>query len=137
MLEILEKRKKGEVELMTSELLRDEIAKIPDEYRRLHSVVYLLLADVPIMPTTIRTPPFKPNSFPYGNEKAPLLERLESLLDVADAGHVYQALRNGIDYVITVDRKTMLSRAEAVQRESGARLVSPIEFLRVLDSRPA
>jgi hypothetical protein len=63
------------------------------------TVIYSLLADVPLVDPTVRTPPFKPTSYPYGLEPAPLLEKLEAILpDKADAEHVYQAVRNGTPY---------------------------------------
>jgi hypothetical protein len=129
LLTLLESHKAGRVALVTARLAHDEISKIPDSYRSRHSMIYNLLADVPMAETTIRTPPFKPTSLPYGVEKAPLLEKLEAILpDKADAEHVYQAARSGVSYLITVDHKTMLSRAGAVQNFCGVRLVSPVVF---------
>lgn len=55
----------------------------------------------------------------------PSLERLEAVLDAADAEHVYQAARNEVAYLITVDRRTMLSHADKALHLSGVRLVSP------------
>jgi predicted nucleic acid-binding protein len=133
LLAILEAHKAGRLALVTSRLAHDEIAKIPEQHRARHTVIYSLLADVPMAETRVRTPPFKPTSFPHGVEQAPLLEKLEAILDKADAEHVYQAARNGVTYVITVDRKTMLARADAVQQLRGIRLVGPIEFQKSVD----
>jgi hypothetical protein len=96
---ILEAHKAGRIALVSSKLVQDEIAKIPAAYRLRHTVIYSLLADVPLVDPTVRTPPFKPTSYPYGLEPAPLLEKLEAILpDKADAEHVYQAVRNGTPY---------------------------------------
>lgn len=42
LLQILQARKNGSVELFTSEVARDEISKIPIEYRTIHSIIYAL-----------------------------------------------------------------------------------------------
>jgi hypothetical protein len=129
LLAILEVHKAGRIALVTSKLVHDEISKIPTAHCLLHTVIYSLLADVPLVDMTVRSPPFKPTSFPFGVESAPLLEKLEVFLpDKKDAEHVYQAVRNGASFVITVDRKTMLKHAEAVWKLCGVRLVSPVEF---------
>jgi hypothetical protein len=73
LLAILEAHKAGLVALVASKLVHDEISKLPEKYRLRHTVIYSLLANVPSADTTVRTPPFTPQSFPYGTEKAPLL----------------------------------------------------------------
>ena len=57
---ILEARKAGLVELFTSEVVREEISKIPLEHRTRHSFIYGLLADVPSASTHFQIPPFRP-----------------------------------------------------------------------------
>lgn len=126
---ILEAHKTGRIELIASPLVRKEIEKIPAEYRSAHSVIYNLLADVPLAKTQQRTPPFRPIDFPFGLRKAPLLEKLEALLpDETDAEHVFHAVNSGVRYLLTVDRRTMVARSDAVSRLCGVQLLDPCAF---------
>ena len=47
---ILEEYKGNNVHLVTSDLTKRELEKIPEGSRRKHSVIYSLLSDVPIVP---------------------------------------------------------------------------------------
>jgi hypothetical protein len=127
LLRILQARKAGTVELVTSEVVRTEISAIPEEFRIQHSIIYSLLADVPLAATDYRIPPFRPA--PMFKRRDQLLVSLERLLpDAGDASHVFQAARNGVGYLITVDHRTMLKHAEAVSQLCGVRLVNPVQF---------
>lgn len=131
LLQILQVRKNGSIELFTSEVARDEISKIPIEYRTKHSIIYALLADVALASTHHKIPPFKPG--PMFRRKDQLLVSLERLLpDASDALHVFQASKAGVPHLITVDRRTLLNHATAVFELCSVRLVTPIEFLGVL-----
>ena len=131
LLQILPARKSGSVELFTSEVVREEISKIPAEYRTQHSIIYGLLADVPLANTHHRMPPFRPA--PMFKRKDPLLASLEHLLpDVVDALHVFQAAKSDLHHLITVDRRTLLNHATAVLQLSNVQLVTPVEFVRGL-----
>lgn len=128
---ILQARKTGSVELFTSEVAQQEIAKIPAEHRTKHSVIYSLLTDVPLANTHYRIPPFKPA--PMFIRKDSLLVSLERVLpDAADALHVFQAAKANLTHLITVDRRTLLVHAAAVLQVSNVQLVSPVEFLQSL-----
>jgi hypothetical protein len=92
------------VELFASNLVNRELNKIPQQYRAQHSLIYCLVADVPLVPSHRRVPPFTPIDFPFGMRPQPLLMRLSNILpDQPDAEHVFQAAMNGLGYVITVD----------------------------------
>lgn len=129
LLRILEARKTGSVELFTSDVAREEISRIPIQYRTRHSIIYSLLADVPLARTHYRIPPFRPA--PMFIRQDPLLMDLERLLpDSADALHVFHAAKAGLPYLITVDRRTLLNHASAVLQLSSVHLVTPVEFER-------
>ena len=127
LLQILEARKLGHVELVTSELTRTEIAAVPEEYRAKHSIIYALLTDVPLVATTYKIPPFKPA--PMFRRPHPLYLALRQLLpDETDADHVYQAAQNGVAHLIAVDKRTMLTYAKEVLDLSHVTLSSPVDF---------
>lgn len=112
LLRILQARKSGAVELVTSEVVHAEISRIPEEYRIRHSIIYDLLADVPLATTHYKIPPFIPA--PMFRRRDPLLASLEDLLpDEIDAAHVFQAVKAGLPYLITVDRRTLAARSTA------------------------
>lgn len=61
----------------------------------------------------------------------PLLVALQKLLpDAVDAAHIFQAAKNGVGYLITVDQRTMLKHADAVSQLCGVRLANPVQFAR-------
>ena len=127
LLRILEARKVGRVELVTSEVTRSELAAIPEVHRGSHSAIYYLLADVPLAPAEYRIPPFKPA--PMFRRRDKLLLALEALLpDAADASHAFQAARSMASYLITTDRRTMLKHADAVEALCNLKLVNPSQF---------
>ena len=120
----------GKVDLTTSPLTLEELSKIPDQYRALHVDVYNSLAKVP-RPRDFRvTPPFGPTDYPHGRQPHPLLVYISSVLpDRPDAQHVFGAIQNGIMWVVTLDRETMLRHASELESRSGAKLRSPSDFV--------
>jgi len=61
-----------------------------------------------------------------GRREDPLFSQLKTALpDVADAEHAFQAARNCIDYLVTVDRHSFLKHAGTVKTICGVKLVTP------------
>jgi hypothetical protein len=50
------------------------------------------------------------------------------LPDVGDAEHVFQAAKNNVDFLITVDSRSLLTRSSAVVTICGVHLVTPLAF---------
>jgi hypothetical protein len=123
--ELLWRRKQGAIELYTSHITAEELARIPAELRARHEDVYLLLDDVPAvgeqfqMPTVIRGGPgSRIVGAPIVQDAA--LAQLRSILpDETDARHVFQAAKNGVDYFVTCDYRTIVKHAAAVQAAVG------------------
>ena len=133
LLRILQARKSGSVDLLTSEIALTEISRIPTEHRSRHSIIYGLLADVPLARTYYRIPPFRPA--PMFRRQDPLLKSLESLLpDAVDAQHVFQAAKADLKYFLTVDRQTLLRHAAAVHTLCQVKVVTPLEFEREMQN---
>jgi predicted nucleic acid-binding protein len=123
--DLLRRRKAGEIELVTSDVADQELARIPEEFRSRHEDIYLLLDDVRTVAEEQRfaSLPLLLNSY---IEIDPLLEQLAEILpDHDDARHIFQAAKNGIDYFLTCDRKTILSRADAIEAVAPIKVRSP------------
>jgi hypothetical protein len=91
-----------------------------------------LLASVPLAATHRSTIPrfaFLGPRFPPGWRPDLLFTQLRNLLpDSGDAEHTFQAAKNDMAYLITVDRRSFLSRASEVQQLTGVQLVTPEQF---------
>ena len=131
LLRILEARKAGTVEVFASQVMWRELARIPDEYRIKHSIIYNLLSDVPLAQTHRTDTNFLLLGVGGGRREDPLLTRLKSVLrDEGDAHHAFQAARNSVHALITVDARSFLSRSREVEELCGVRVVSPVQFVR-------
>lgn len=129
LLRILEARKAGRVELVTSDVANAEIKRIPEAYRTRHAVIYNLLADVPTVATHRTDSGLTLMGVGGGRREDRLFTELKSLLpDVGDAEHVFQAAKNNVAFLITVDRRSFLSHSAAVARLCGVQLITPIAF---------
>jgi len=130
LLRVLEAWRTGEIELVTSDVTKKEISRIPAEYRAPHLAIYNLLLDVPAAPTHIAG-----SRILHGTvlsaiwQEDPLFNQLRNLLpDAGDAEHVFQAAKSKMSYLITVDRASFLKHLAAIQRLCGVRLATPPQF---------
>jgi hypothetical protein len=133
--QILEKRKQGNVSLVTSRIAKEEIEKIPVTYRFKHEIVYNLLSDVPVA-KAFRTDPRLPlMGIGGGVRQHPMLAKLRTLLpDDADARHLYQAARNSVQYFLTTDARTILSYREQIENICNVKAVNPHEFVEIMSN---
>ncbi|MBW1682874.1 MAG: hypothetical protein JRJ83_15870 [Deltaproteobacteria bacterium] len=139
LLKILEERKHGRVLLVTSPVAKEEIDRIPEEYRTKHEVIYNLLSDVPLArPFQIYSRGLMGMGMGMHTGAGikrlhPMLGKLTTLLpDEDDARHLYQAARNGVQYFLTADAHTILSYRERIGDICNVKAVTPMEFLEVL-----
>lgn len=137
-LELLELRKKGIVFIVTSEIAKTEIEKIPEKYRYQHQAIYFLLSDVPIC----KTHSFHSRGLmgmemgmgmgAGGNRINPIYKSLKDLLpDEQDANHIYQASKNEIEYFLTADEQTIIKYSEKIHEICNIIAVSPVEFYKI------
>ena len=130
LLQILQCMKAGQVSLVTSEVAAKELQGVSTIARKGHEVIYGLLADVPIARTAYTDSGLTLMGVGGGSRLDPLYAQLEKLLpDKADAEHAFQAAKNSVEYLITVDRKSFLAHASAVEALTGVKLRTPPEFL--------
>jgi len=130
---ILEERKQGNVSLVTSQVAKEEIERIPEEHRSKHEIIYNLLSDVPVA-RAFRTDPSLPLMGVGGGVRLhPILAKLNALLpDEADARHIYQAARNSVQYFVTTDARTILAHWERIEDICQVKALSPQEFVKII-----
>ena len=130
LLRILQARQTGKVKLVTSAVAKEELSRIPAQYRTPHSAIYLLLSNVPTVPTHLTQSRTTPSAIVRANwSEDPLYAQLRNLLpDAGDAEHTFQATKCGATFLLTVDRQSFLRHSGAVEQLCGVRLVTPAEF---------
>lgn len=132
--ELFARYEKGELALVCSQVVDSELSRIPPDYKGPQLRVLALLRSVPRAAAPRRTR-LGPLGLPSVNPRYREWKKLTAVLpDDEDAWHVFVASQNRVRYVVTVDQRTMLSRAEAVRRANGVHIVRPSELLHVLNS---
>lgn len=122
----------GRIELVCSAVVDDELARIPMNHRGPHLEQLTHFRSIPRVVvggltrlTTI--------GIPGGNPRFRQMQRLTRILcDDEDRWHVFVASRNRIKYLVTVDARTLLSKAGEVLSATGVQLVRPAQFLRII-----
>lgn len=129
--EIFVRYRRDELSLFCSVVVEEELAKIPGTYRGPHLALLAQFASVPKAAVGGITR-LGLAGFGVANPRHRLWRSIWAVLpDEQDAWHVFVAACNRIRYVLTVDRRSMLSRRSAVLEASGVALMSPSSFLAV------
>jgi hypothetical protein len=130
--ELLRVRKAGGIMLFTSHVAAEELEKRSTPEAR-QSDIYLLLDDLPAVDEEFRMPAklgtMKLGSGPPIVQNAALGELRRILPGAADARRVFQAARNGVDYFVTCDVKTLVKHAAVVYETVGIRVRLPSQVL--------
>jgi hypothetical protein len=109
------------IDLVTSEKTLEEISKDQDQTRRVsNKLLYKLLTKVnqnPIehfLPSTFGGLAFGVGTFGGGATVAdPLVVELGKIFpDRPDVEHIFQAVKNGCTYFVTIDRKSILNKVK-------------------------
>lgn len=133
---ILRARRAGQVELVTSSVTQQEIEKVPVSFRAKHDVIFNLLCDIPVA-VTHHTDAALFLLVGAGCREDPLYAKLKAILpDENDAMHTFQAAKNSIEFLITVDRRTFLTHARAVRDACGVELMTPGTFVGKVIQKP-
>jgi predicted nucleic acid-binding protein len=129
--------KRGTVSLVTSHVTLEEIEKLPEgEVREGQQEIYALLNDVPPIREEFL---FLPVVTSRPGPKGPLpmkeadLGKLEAIVpDQNDARHLFQAIRNGVEFFVTYDKKTILRHRSEIERAFAIRACLPSELVEEL-----
>jgi hypothetical protein len=152
---IIELWHEGRIDLVTSSVVLDEISRIPPEKSRSQTTIYRILKKIPRVEEQILRPPILLGSLSNlrrpgiprlgsGKSTGPVVVKdgdfayLETLLrDLPDASHVFQAFKNGIDYLVTRDVKTILVHAAEIEPRFGVRVLLPLALVTELEGEAA
>lgn len=133
---ILDASIKLKIELATSEITKQEIDKIPECYRAPHEDVFNMLSRVPIITMNWTDPGLMMMGVGGGSHEDPLLTDLKkSLPDIKDAEHTFQAAKNNMTFLITVDYGSFLRHADIVKNICGVQLISPVDLVLIIEGR--
>ena len=133
--QILHAHKRGVLRLVTSSVTQEEMQMLPSGVREAHEDIYALLFDVPnVAEESLFVPPITNRGGsrlmgPVVVTEADLGELRAILPDENDARHLFQSIRNGVDYFITADRKTILSRAAKIEAHFPISVRSPSQLV--------
>ncbi len=142
--ELLRLRKAGTVALCTSEVAAEEIGRNQSAASRRHEDIYLLLDEVPKVDEQFQMSKVYGAGL-YGADRygmGPIVEDatlgvLRSIVpDADDARHLFQAAKNGIDYFVTRDERTIVKHAAAIQAAAGIRVRLPSQLVAELALKP-
>ena len=112
------------VSLVSSHIAREELEKVPSQYRDPHLAQYALLGEL----SSARTTWLDPIKAEAASD--PVYLALSSTLpDQMDAEHIFQAYNSGLTAFITTDEKTILPYREAIRQISHVNAMLPTEFL--------
>jgi hypothetical protein len=131
--EIFGRYQHGEVSLLCSPKVAEEIADIPPDYIGPHLEMLQNFAQLPKSAPGGLT---RMGADDYGvaNPRRRIWRSLmEYLPDEPDAEHVFIAYCNRIKYLVTWDVSTMLPHSQTVFERSGVRVLLPSAFLDVLN----
>jgi hypothetical protein len=119
---------KSDVSLWASTVAKREIDQVPAQFRREHEREYSALGIVRASNTTNWIDD-RPGSVTYGQRTVnPIFEAIGNIVsDRTDAEHLYQAKVNGIVDFITIDKRTILNKANELRR-FGLRVYSPAQY---------
>ena len=134
-LEIVQRAKKGEVKLLTSELTEDEISQVPEEVRYHHLIIYSLIKNVALIAERFGSF-LVTGGLGGGNlitkglgpsPKDPLFVKLEKIIPKpsnerkanamdTDIRHIFQCKKNEVDVFWTEDKRTILNKKNELEK---------------------
>jgi predicted nucleic acid-binding protein len=133
---VLRLHKAQNIQLVTSSLVKDEIDKIPEEYRWQHETIYNLLANIPIASASWTDSGLALMGCGGGTREDPLYSELRAVLPgEIDAQHIFQAIKSGAGYFVTTDSRTILRFREMLQSKYGVKCVTPSRLVKALTEK--
>lgn len=130
--ELLEHHDKFGIHVCTSEVAKEEIDRIPDEHRIKHTSIYKQLSKVKTI-TYLKLKLIPRIGLPV--EQTEGYSDLKGILkDKGDAKHIYQCSKNNIEIFLTVDKATILNKANEIKKICGVNALYPSDLLNQLNS---
>ena len=123
------------LEVVTSQVAKEEIEKIPEEYREKHLKEYEALVSIPTL-DYLRIDFFSRTGLRV-KQTIEFGKLFMLLKDINDARHIYQAFRNEIKYFIIVDYKTILKHKNDIESICNVKTLSPVEFIESVEIKYA
>jgi hypothetical protein len=129
---ILRARKQGSIDVRTSMVTAEELAKVRADARARHEDIYALLEDVPATAERFGSDIMLMGV--GGLHEDERLTRLKQILPhEADARHLFQAISNDVTYFVTADRRSILRYASELHEAFGIAVRAPSELVTELD----
>jgi hypothetical protein len=115
--------------------MQEELNRIPEQYRAPHQNIYTRLAKIPIAATHHTDSGLMLMGVGGGRRADRLFKALRSILpDEPDVRHVFHAVKNGVNYFLTVDKRTILRHRVAVENCCGIKIFDPKEMVQVIET---
>jgi hypothetical protein len=121
--------KQKEIQLVSSDKAKEELEKIPKEWRAKHIEIYDLLDNLPTIPEKRVQDIIGGGFIPFPREDTNL-RTLKKILSPKDAEHVFQASSHKCSYFLTVDERTILKHADEINNLVGIEALLPSQLLR-------
>lgn len=133
---VMDSHSAGQLQLVTSQVTKDEIDQCPEEWKKMHMKAYRLLTKVRYIPAQEHKG-YASQSDQFGFTSWPIMDghptwvRLREIgLDEKDAHHVTLAIENQCDWFLTCDKRTILARRAEIEKAFPAiKLMLPSELM--------
>ncbi len=117
--------------IVTSEVAKKEISKIPDKYRKEHENIYEALNKIPTIKHFSHNSNLMLMGVGGGRSDDPLFALLKNILpDEDDALHIFQATKNQAKNFITVDIRTILKFSDKLADITSMEFYTPETFMK-------
>ena len=121
----------GTIEIRTSKITEDELKNIPNESKTNHLAIYKLIRKVPLIPQVTTNSGLTLMGVGGGNKEDPLYTQIKKLLELNDANHMFQAIKNNMDIFLTADKK-IINKNNAIKQLAKIEAVKPTQLLHLL-----
>ncbi len=120
------------INLVTSDIAKKEIEKIPSDYREEHENAYNALLNIPTIKHYKTCGNLLLMGVGGGIKEDKLFLSLKNILpDKNDALHIYQAIKNNINDFITTDVETIIKYKDELAKITGTNFFTPVDFIKM------
>jgi predicted nucleic acid-binding protein len=127
---ILDAANERRIDLVASTVAREEINKIPEQYRLAHETIYSLLSRLPGSRVTWVEETSTGGARVVQDPRFTDINQV--LRDENDSRHFFQAVDNQVDFFLTTDQRSVLNQAPTLEQRFTVRPVSPTQLVKAL-----